>query len=333
MRPQQLAQFLGKAIEAKLPVCIKGKPGVGKIDITEQAAEIAHNELVVEHPVVGDPTDYKGLPFRLEGSDSAVFLPFGNLNKLIHADKPLLYFFDDLGQAAPATQAACMQLILARRINGHRVSDNVTFMAATNRRSDRAEVTGLLEPVKSRFVTIVELETDPDAWVAWALKKGLPTELISFIRFRPDLLDKFEATNELTNSPCPRTVHNVGKLMQAGIPKSLESEVFTGAAGEGFSAEFCGFLTIFRNLPNIDVILTNPDKSDVPTDPAVLYALCGALTYKAGENNIERIVRYTNRMTPEFSVKLMADIVNKDGRLAETRACIQWYSDNSNILM
>jgi hypothetical protein len=314
----------------------------------------------VDHPVVSDPTDYKGLPFA-KGTDSAVFLPFGNLNKLIHADKPLTYFFDDLGQSPVAVQAACMQLLLARRINGHKVSEHVTFIAATNRRSDRAGVTGMLEPVKSRFVTIVELESDPDAWVAWALQEGLPTELISFIRFRPDLLDKFEPTNELTNSPCPRTVHNIGKLMLAGIPRKLDSgptstsatfvaptnmtpeeirrtmssefEIFSGAAGAAFATEFCGFLRIYRSLPNLDVILTNPDRAAVPTDPAVLYALCGALTYRAGENNLDRIVKYAGRIAPEFSVKLMADIITKDQHLAETRAYIQWATDNSELLM
>ncbi len=39
---------------------------------------------------------------------------------------------DDLGQAPPAVQAAAMQLLLARRVNGHAVSDHVTFLAATN---------------------------------------------------------------------------------------------------------------------------------------------------------------------------------------------------------
>ena len=66
-------------------------------------------------------------------------------------------FLDDLGQAPMSVQAAAMQLILARRINGFKISDKVIFMAATNRREDKAGVTGILEPVKSRFAWIVEL--------------------------------------------------------------------------------------------------------------------------------------------------------------------------------
>jgi len=85
-------------------------------------------------------------------------------------------------------------------------------------------------------------------WVSWALANNLPTELIFFIRYRPDLLFDFKPTNEITNSPCPRTVHNVGKLMKMGVPKELEYELFTGAAGEGFAAEFVGFLTVAGSL-------------------------------------------------------------------------------------
>jgi len=54
----------------------------------------------------------KGLPFVV--NNNAEFLPFGNLRKLINADKLTVCFFDDLGQATPAVQSSAMQLILSR---------------------------------------------------------------------------------------------------------------------------------------------------------------------------------------------------------------------------
>ena len=41
-----------------------------------------------------------------------------------------------------------------------RRSDQVTFIACTNRKTDMAGVTGILEPVKSRFISISELTRD-----------------------------------------------------------------------------------------------------------------------------------------------------------------------------
>ena len=90
-----------------------------------------------------------------------------------------------------------MQLILARQVNGHKISDKVIFIAATNRRQDRAGVTGILEPVKSRFATIIQLDVDADIWIEWAFENDMPAELIGFIHFRPSLLHKDETTSDI----------------------------------------------------------------------------------------------------------------------------------------
>jgi len=226
-----------------------------------------------------------------------------------------------------------MQLLLARRINGHRVSDAVTFVAASNRRTDRAGVSGLLEPVKSRFATILNLEVDLQDWTSWALAHDMPTELVSFVRFRPNLLHDFRPTADLVNTPSPRTVANVGRLMRMGLPGELEYEVYSGAAGEGFAAEFCGFLKIFRNLPNPDLILLRPDQAAVPTDPATLYALAGALARRATENTIERLARYYQRMPAEFSVLAMRDSVQLCPAVVNSRAFIEWASAHAEVLL
>lgn len=332
MKASQLTNFLLFCIKNNLPALIKGKPGIGKSDIIEEACKEAGAELIISHPVVSDPTDFKGLPFA--DKDGAHFLPFGDLNKLIKADKPTVFFLDDLGQATAAVQAACMQLILARRINGHKVSPSVTFIAATNRKEDKAGVSGLLEPVKSRFASLVDLEVDTNDWCKWALGKGnMPTELVAFIRFRPELLDDFVPTKELVNSPSPRTVANVGKLQNAGLDRALQFEVFKGAAGEGFAAEYIAFLDIFRNLPNIDQIFLSPDSVPVPTEPAVLYAISGALASRVNDVNAENAFKYIKRLPAENGIACIKDAVIRNVAITETRAYIEWAVDNGNLIL
>lgn len=330
MKPSQFKDLLTRTIPAKLPTLIVGPPGIGKTEIIAQACELVEAELLTEHPVVSDPTDFKGLPYAKNGK--ATFLPFGNLEKLINANHLTVCFLDDLGQAPPAVQAAAMQLILARKINGHHVSDHICFLAATNRHTDRAGVSGVLEPVKSRFTSIIELETNNDDWISWALKAGVPTELIAFIRFRPELLFDFKPTKEMKNSPSPRTVYNAGKLMQMGVPAELEYEVYQGAAGEGFAAEFTAFLQIYRTLPNPDVVLMNPSKASIPDDPATLYAISGAIARKTSENNIDRVITYANRLPVEFNVLLMRDALEISPEISSTRPYIEWCSHNSSML-
>lgn len=332
MRPSELKQLLAFSIQNRASILIKGSPGIGKSDLVAQACEETDTDLIISHPVVSDPTDYKGLPGIVDGN--AEFLPYGDLRKLMEADKPTVCFLDDLGQSAPAVQASCMQMLLARQINGKPISKHVTFTAATNRKEDKAGVTGILEPVKSRFAAIVELDISITDWIMWALHKGnMPTELIAFIRWKPEMLNDTNPTKDIVNRPCPRTVANVGKWLNRGLPEKLWSETFKGAAGEGFAAEFVAFLKFFQMMPSIDKILAAPDKVEVPTDPGVLYAISGALAARIDDITAPNAFKFIKRMPEEVGVACVKDAILRKEEVLNTRAFIDWATANGNFVM
>jgi hypothetical protein len=308
-------------------VLIKGAPGVGKSDIVSQVAAELEMELVLSHPVVSDPIDYKGLPAIVDGQ--ADFLPFGELLQLIEAVKPTIAFLDDLGQAPACVQAAAMQLILARRVNGHHISNMVVFVAATNRRQDRAGVTGILEPVKSRFATILECAPDESDWVEWAFANKMPGKVIAFAHFRPGLLTGFKPTADIVNGPCPRTFANAGNLINAGID---DIESLTGAVGEGCATEMVGFFKYWDQLPNLTALIADPDKAIVPKEPAALYAVVTGLVEKVTPTNVGRIFKYGGRLPKDFSILLGRDCIRKDPKIQNSKAFIKWAVANKDIL-
>jgi len=328
MNPKHLSTLLERMIPARFPVLITGKPGVGKTDIGHAVTSKLGFELIVSHPVVSDPTDFKGLPWGINGGTEATFLPFGELSRAINAVKPTVWFFDDLGQASPAVQAACMQLFLARRINGHTLPDCVTFLGATNRRADRAGVSGVLEPVKSRFVTIVELEPDINSWCNWAFDHAVSPMLIAFLRYRPTLLCDFQPTADLTNSPVPRTWANLAKLESLSLPAEIEAESFHGAVGEGAATEYLTFRAMANSLVNLDAILLDPSNVAIPTDVSQLYATVTGLARRANANNFARIATYATRLAVEadrgeFAVLLVRDSERQDPKIAYTDSRIR----------
>lgn len=327
MRPSDLSTLLSSAIKSNLPILITGAPGIGKSDIVANAAAEAGADIILSHPVVSDPTDAKGLPWVAPDKKSATFLPFGEMKRALEATAPTVWFLDDLGQAPPSVQASFMQLLLARRVNGHVLPDCVTFVAATNRRTDRAGVQGILEPVKSRFAAIVELDVNIEDWCAWAIKKQLPVELIAFLRFRTDLLHQFNPSADLTNSPSPRTWHNAAKLLQLGLDSSLEFAALQGAVGEGPAAELTAFLRMYRDLPNLDGILLDPDNAPLPSEPSSKYAVAVGLASKVTESNFSRIATYAERINKagdgEFSVLLLRDCVRREPKVMQTAAWIK----------
>lgn len=323
----QLNALLTAYVPQRLPVLITGRPGIGKSDIVAQVAATLDHDLLISHPVVEDPTDSKGLPFAAADGKSARFLPFGDLERALQPrERPLIWFLDDLGQASPAVQAAKMQLLLARRIGEHRLPDHVTFLAATNRRNDNAGVSGILDPLISRFATVVELEATIEEWTAWAVANNVKPELIAFLRFRPDLLSVQKTSRDIEATPSPRSWGFVAKAMGV-VPKELEQISYAGAVGEGPATELMAFVEIYRELPSPAAVLAAPDVAPIPEKPSALYAISAALAMYANESNFERVVTYMERLIGadlnEFAALLVTDALRKTPGIANTHAFIR----------
>jgi len=235
VNPQQLAVLGTAFLASHSRLLVKGAPGIGKTEIIENdIAAPAGAKLVIMHPSVGEPTDYKGAPWvvQTEHGPRAEFLPFGQLREIEEATSLTLVFIDDLGQALPATQAGVMQML-----DRYRGNPNVVFFAATNDRKHRANVQGLLEPVKSRFDSIVELTTDAKSWSLWAQRKGVDPRLVAYLRdVQAAALHKFEASADIVNQPCPRTWNAVNKILGMNLPDDMRMVAMMGAVGEGAAA-------------------------------------------------------------------------------------------------
>lgn len=308
MYPAELKKILKFSIGNNLPVLVLGEPGIGKTEIIKSVGDELSHPIFFKHPVVDEAIDYKGLPGIVNGQ--AEFLPYGDLRILIEAKEKTIIFIDDFGQSELPVQKALMQLLLERTINGQRISDHIIFIAASNRNQDKAGVGYIIEPLKSRFKSIVKLEVRLEDWTTWAINKGLPHELIQFIRFKPDMLFSHNPTREIVNSANPRTVASVGNWMLKGLPKEFELEVFQGAAGESFAIEFMSFLQIARELPDPREILANPLKAEIPNNLSAKAALSGALAHHVTAATLPNMFAYLNRFEPEYVVKAAKEVVS-----------------------
>lgn len=329
MTPKKLKEILKDAIQNREQILIVGMPGIGKTDIVKAVCDDLKADLIISHPAVSDPTDYKGLPFKADESH-AEFLPFGETWKAINADKLTVWFIDDLGQASEAVQKALMQLLLGRRLNGHLISENVVFVGATNDVGHRAGVTGLLEPVKSRWDSIVTLEPSLDDWTAWACQNAQPPELIAFLRNKPEILSLFEPTKAIVNHPSPRTWASVGRRLARGVN---DFELFAGAVGKGPATELMAFIDLAKDAPSLDAILLNPKTAEIPKKPALLFLVASGLAHRAKKDNFARVMEYLNRLPQSFRVMSIRDAVNRDTTLANTQAFLAYAAGEGRSIM
>lgn len=321
MTPKRLKEVLTDAIKNKEQLLIVGEPGTGKTDIIRSVCKELDADLIVSHPAVSDPTDYKGLPMKSSDGTHAQFMPFGETWKAIQATRLTVWFVDDLGQASDAVQKALMQLLLGRQLNGHHLSEEVVFAGATNDVGQRAGVTGLLEPVKSRWDSILHLEVSLEDWCNWALTNKMPIEVIAFLRTNPQLLSDFQPTKALVNHPCPRTWASAGRRLSRGVK---DFELLAGAVGKGAATELLAFIELAQEAPSLDQIIMNPTTTKVPEKPALKYLVAAGLASRATKSNFNRIFQYLERMSQPFRVLAMRDALEIDKELAKTDTFIKW---------
>jgi len=325
MKPSRIVEALKVCIAAMQPTFLWGPPGVGKSDVVAQVAAMLKMQLTDVRAVLLDPVDLRGLPTVENGE--ANWCPPAFLPK---SGKGIL-FLDELNAAPPLVQAACYQLVLDRKIGEYELPKGWVVIAAGNRETDRAVTSRMPSPLANRFVHL-DFDVDLDDWISWALNNGVRTENIAFQRFRPELLYNFDPKKNEKAFATPRSITFLSRLIDANNGE-IDFDLAKGVAGEGYAAEFVGFMNIYKSLPDPAMVIMAPKKAEVPTDPATLYAICGAVAQKTSEQNMKNVVEYANRLPVEFSVLLIRDCVNRDENLVKTRAFIGWTSVHSEVLI
>ncbi len=296
--------MLRAAIKSQSPVLVTGHPGVGKTDTGKQAFALeGFDDVIVTMPAVEDPTVPAGIPWMGSGDSFARLIPFEQLHRLQTATKPTGWIIDDLGQGSGAVQAAYMQWLLARQCGAHRLSDQVSIVAMTNHLG-RGALHKILEPVRGRFVTVIEQDVDAGDWVDWALgggtdRNGVPIDCrtIAYIRQYPDQLQESDAPPPgMKGFRSPRGWAAVTSVHAMGLPRNVEAECLSGTIGDGAGTQYAAWLNQLASMLSIDDILLDPRNAALPVGPSQCYATVTALAAKTTIPLVGRAAIYIERL-------------------------------------
>lgn len=296
-------------------------PGEGKTTAIEDLAERLNYDLVTVIVAQFDAGELGGFPaLDMENKQYERFAPF--FMKNFSEDKPTILFLDELPQAPLANLNIMAQLTNERRIGEHVLPDNVVIVCAGNPMGARAGTTPMPTHLNDRL-THLDIETDHEGFRQYALNKGFTPEITGYINDRPEWLQKFDPSAKA--NPSPRSWERANSILALGLDYAAERGALAGQIGEAAVTDFVGYLRIYRDLPKAEEIFENPETSEIPVRPDVLYALCSNLAFKVRENTASALITYVRRFnSKEFAAFCVRDVLARDPALKKQKDISNW---------
>ena len=302
-----------------------GGTGIGKSAIVRSLAEdLADGRKLVEDEVSPKKNEFGFMDFRLSLYESHDLsgLPFieakkqkrAFLGNLPESGEGIL-FLDEYAQCHPSLQAICGQLLYEKRIGEYHLPKGWQIVVAGNRSTDRAGSNKLPSHVVGRC-TMINVESNVNDWLSWAVKNDVYPDILGFINFQPDFLYDFDP-KVLTPQTNPRAWTRLSDTLKTNPPEEILQELINGDVGETASVEFMSFLSLAKEvLPSIPKILKGEDV-EIPDALGLQYATCVSLmsAIKECKNNVlnkwfSNAVDYVEKLpTPEFGIFFVRSIV------------------------
>jgi MoxR-like ATPase len=329
----ELEECLTEDLKAGLTPMVSSSPGMGKSDIIRTIATKFKLKVIDFRVSQCEPVDMQGYPGVLDGRMTfhiPEYFPIEG-DKIPDGYDGWLLFLDEFNSGNKQTEAAAYKLILDREVYKYKLHSRCLIAAAGNLTTDRAIVNTQSTATTSRL-THYRMRVDHKVWVDWANAHEVDHRIISLIKFKPELLHRFDtSTNELT-FPCPRTWEFASKVIirKATIDHITKTRL-AGTIGEGAAVELATYSEIYQNLPTIEQILSNPKSGwKVPKEPSELYAVTTMLAHNSTPDNINKLIVAINRLPTDFQVITFKDIYKRTPALKGHPVIKDWISTHSS---
>ena len=331
-------------LKAGQRVLLVGPPGCGKTARIRAAAKSCGRRLVTVRASLSERVDFGGclVPDQAAGVTRA--LPLELLRDLQTTNESTLLFLDDLGQAPIDVQAALMRLF-----DEGELSPSVLIWGATNRPGDKAGVTALCEPLRSRFdaayiIPTPGCENKPDggvllgdwtdelsAWIDWAFEAGAPAEIVAWHRSTngKSLYAWRPHADPAVRMPDYRSWGTLITRWAAGL-RSLDQ--CAAVLGKPAAAEFLAFASLADKLPSPDQVWLDPDGALVPSDASAQWLITTTLGRMATESTAPALIRYLSRLPRTMTALGARDAYRRLGaKLSGCREWVRWFNENQAL--
>ena len=330
--PSQLAKIIHACYKSKrLIPFLQGPPGVGKSAGATSFADEIDAECIDARMCYLGPQDVQGFPYLDTDKQGNKRMRFSTPSFWPTGERKSVINFEEINLASKSVFNTMMQVTLERRIGEHKLPDDSFIMMTGNRPEDRCGVEKMSAALVDRLL-FIKVRPDVDEWVRWAQKNGADPLVTAFVRWRPDLLLTFNGAtwDGISSFASPRSWDKASDVVKYADDPHTRHVMLDGTLGSGVAAEFLGFLQVYEKLPDLDGILLNPTKADVPEDPSTIYATCAGLAKRVKPKLMGAMLTYLDRLPQEFGIFGIKTATLHNKELMRTPAFTDWATDPKN---
>lgn len=287
---------LAAEMAANQRVLLVGPPGLGKTAQILDAARETGRAVEIIRLALSERVDLTGALVPDAAAGVTRQLPLAQIASIrcrAGAGEKVLLFLDDLGQAPTDVQSAAMALF-----DPCFWGNNMPLIwGATNRPGDKAGVSALCEPLRSRFHAAYSVATpekpggEPGdgvlgtwadtvaGWVSWAEAAGLPEVITSFHSMTGNGAGQSLYTWKPSSDPSARFAdfrswEAAARRWTAGL-RSLSQ--ISAAVGAAAAAPFLAFARLESELPTLAEIQIDPASARLPSSGAAQWLMIGMI--------------------------------------------------------
>jgi hypothetical protein len=225
----------------------------------------------------------------------------------------------------------------------------VIVWAATNRPGDKAGVSSLCEPLRSRFdsayiiptpgsedkpdggVLLGNWQSELDNWVNWAFDNGAPPEIIAWHRSTSG--KSLYAWKPSADPSIRMADYRSWGAMIARWNAGLRSLAQCAAVvGKPAAAEFLAFASLADQLPSPDQVWLDPDGAPLPAEPSAQWLIVTSLGAAVTAPTAPAFIRYIARLPRVMTALGARDAYRRLGaKLSGCREWVQWFTANQTL--
>ena len=326
--------------DSKLVPYAEGVPGLGKSDIVREIAKERAFEQKLpfyegpdkfnaeEFGLIDlrlnqlEPSDLTGIPIPVNGEVEMTSSPF------IPKFGQGILFIDELRQSPTQNISLASQLLLDRRVGTHKLGDGWEMVVASNRITDRASAHRMPTHVANRLHHLT-LEFDLDSFTEYLHREKLPEVGIAYANWEPDVLTSFDPKREVNCTP--RSY--VSALSMLNAPANIRFNVIASCIGDGPAATLLGFVDVWKELPDLKLIIGDPLNCPLPQKSDAKFATTHMMSFNVTVDNFGTMIKYLERFnSAEYVTMLVTAALQKSPELGTTKEFDDYIDKNANIL-